>query len=376
MKKTLCCLLATAWLAGCSMKEDGLAPADVSAAPAAAGTGGQAGVLTAGEWSDLRNWPFWQSVLKRQEWATFPKEWQLYPSQRYTITLTTPTGQPLAGARVALSGAPGVNEAVTDRLGRAVLFPALFQPGAIGAPLPVQVSYQGQTFAPAPLAATEYEATRTVAAAPVPATAVDIMFVVDATGSMGDEISYLKTELRDVVNRVQARVPAADLRLASVFYRDHGDDYLTRAQPFTPNVNQLMTFVQAQDAGGGGDFPEAVDEALTTALQQAWSSEARCRLLFLILDAPPHPEAVARIQALTRAAASQGIRLIPVTASGIDTSTEFLMRTLALSTNGTYVFITNHSGIGNAHLEPTVGAYQVEYLNNLLVRLITEHSQL
>ena len=239
----------------------------------------------------------------------------------------------------------------------------------------MHVDYQGQSFTPAPVQHTEHAATRAVAASPAPATPVDIMFVVDATGSMGDEISYLKTELRDVVTRAQAQVPSADLRLASVFYRDQGDEYLTRVQPFTQDVNQLLSFVQAQNAGGGGDFPEAVDEALNAALQQQWSTEARCRLLFLVLDAPPHDEARTRIQALTRQAARQGIRLIPITASGIDTSTEFLMRSLALSTNGTYVFITNHSGIGDAHLEASVGTYQVEFLNNLMVRLITEYSR-
>ncbi len=51
------------------------------------------------------------------------------------------------------------------------------------------------------------------------------------------------------------------------------------------------------------------------------------------------------------------------------------MRFMAISTNGTYVFITNDSGIGNEHLEPTVGEYQVEYLNDLLVRLINKYSE-
>ncbi len=48
------------------------------------------------------------------------------------------------------------------------------------------------------------------------------------------------------------------------------------------------------------------------------------------------------------------------------------MRLFAISTNGTYIFITNHSSIGNDHLEATVGPYEVEYLNNLMVRLLNE----
>jgi len=383
MKKLLPWLLALPLFYGCGRSGMGdVSPAstrDAFSPGPGPGNTGQAGVITAGEWSDLRNWSFWQQVLQRPNWAPLPAQWQFFSTARYTLTLTSTTGQPLAGARVTLGPAAtaeaGVTAAVTDRLGRAELFPSLFQAGAPTAPLDVRVDYQGQTLTPAPVQPAEHDATRVLAVAPVVATPVDIMFVVDATGSMGDEISYLKNELRDVVTRAQAQVPSADLRLASVFYRDRGDDYLTRVQPFTQDVNQLLAFVQGQDAGGGGDFPEAVDEALSVALQQQWSTEARCRLLFLVLDAPPHDDARARIQALTRQAARQGIRLIPVTASGIDTSTEFLMRSLALSTNGTYVFITNHSGIGDTHLEATVGPYQVEFLNNLLVRLIGEYSR-
>ena len=51
------------------------------------------------------------------------------------------------------------------------------------------------------------------------------------------------------------------------------------------------------------------------------------------------------------------------------------MRFMAISTNGTYVFITSDSGIGNPHLEPTVGEYEVEFLNDLLVRLINKYSE-
>lgn len=74
-------------------------------------------------------------------------------------------------------------------------------------------------------------------------------------------------------------------------------------------------------------------------------------------------------------AAEKGIKIISVTASGIDKETEFLMRFISISTNGTYVFITDHSGIGESHLEPTVGQYQVEYLNDLMVRLINKYAQ-
>lgn len=51
------------------------------------------------------------------------------------------------------------------------------------------------------------------------------------------------------------------------------------------------------------------------------------------------------------------------------------MRFLAISTNGTYVFVTDDSGVGNPHLKPSVGQYEVEFLNDLMVRLINEYSE-
>ena len=59
------------------------------------------------------------------------------------------------------------------------------------------------------------------------------------------------------------------------------------------------------------------------------------------------------------AAARRGIRILPVVSSGADTETEFLMRTAAAVTGGAYVFLTDDSGIGYSHLEPTIGDYDV-----------------
>ena len=51
------------------------------------------------------------------------------------------------------------------------------------------------------------------------------------------------------------------------------------------------------------------------------------------------------------------------------------MRNFSIATNGTYVFITNDSSVGNEHLEPSVGEYEVEYLKDLMVRLIKKYSE-
>jgi hypothetical protein len=201
--------------------------------------------------------------------------------------------------------------------------------------------------------------------------------VVDATGSMGDEIQYLQAELGDVIARVKDSLASSTIRLGSVFYRDAGDEYVTRTSNFSANIGQTVDFIRRQQADGGGDFPEAVDQALAVAVNElAWSAQAKARLLFLILDAPPHenPEVLASLQRSIRQAAAQGIRVVPITASGIDKSTEYLMRSMALATNGTYVFLTDDSGVGGAHIKPTTDQFDVQLLNTLLVKLIAKYA--
>jgi hypothetical protein len=208
---------------------------------------------------------------------------------------------------------------------------------------------------------------------------VEIMFVVDATGSMGDEIKYLKAEVQDVISRISQLDDKKEVRSGAIFYRDHTDQYLSRRKELSTDVSSLNTFIHEQTANGGGDFPEALDialEELTTSIN--WSAEAITKIAFLILDAPPHENSVSvqRINESVIRAAEQGIRLIPVTGSGINKSTEYLMKALSISTNGTYLYLTDDSGIGNKHLEASNDKSEVEFLNDLMVRVVEEMIEL
>ena len=109
----------------------------------------------------------------------------------------------------------------------------------------------------------------------------------------------------------------------------------------------------------------------------SWDSSARTRLAFLILDAPAHHETdvIRSLQQSVQACAQRGIRLIPVSASGVDKNTEFMLRFYAIVTGGTYVFLTNDSGVGLPHIQATVGDYEVEQLNSLIIRLINHYTE-
>ncbi|MEL7426564.1 MAG: carboxypeptidase-like regulatory domain-containing protein [Bacteroidota bacterium] len=342
----------------------------------------KAGQLTAGEVNDFSKWEMW-SDISQEDLAMHRGTWKQYADHRYTLQLTTPEGSAVINATATLKDGQGnaLWQARTDAQGRAELWAHYFREVATAANgLSIEVEY-GRKKVSIPNAKPFRAGInfQTLGVDCREDAVVDVAFVVDATGSMGDEISYLQAELLDVIGRVKEGLPGVDLEMGSVFYRDEGEEYLTRLQPFTASATEAMKFMEQQQAMGGGDYPEAVEVAMESALDSLpWRDDASTRLLFLVLDAPPHQaeENIKRMQVAVTKAAMRGIQIIPVSCSGVDKSTEYLLRSMALATNGTYTFVTDHSGIGNAHIEPSTDSYEVEYLNDVLARLIIERSQL
>lgn len=331
------------------------------------------GTLTAGEWSDLENWDFWNELLSNQEYYEDVNRWGLKEIERYGFLVTDDQDRPVANAEISLIiDQVEVWKNKTDSKGKASLWSdldlgdarAIFRIGNVEEELMGVVKHEDGI--------NELQLNTTIANPRV----MDIYFAVDCTGSMTDEIDYLKAELIHVIEQIRLNNAGLEMRFGSVFYRDEGDDYVTRDFDFTTDEGSLIDFIKDQQAMGGGDFPEAVHSALNVAItQNNWNQDASSRILFLLLDAPPHytQEVISDLEDNLIKAAEDGIKIIPITASGIDKSTEFLMRSFAILTNGTYVFITDDSGVGGDHLEPTIGDYEVEKLNDLLIRLVGEN---
>lgn len=373
------CFLLTFFFSSCTKSDLGGSASEAKIADGGAavgnGRGSQtAGVLTAGEWNDFNNWDFWKNLMANDTFKTFQSRWGFYANEKWAFTIKGAIDQPVPDATVTIQSNGAVLwQGKTNRFGILQILPGILSSSATTG-MQYTVASNNQLYASGTLNTTDRNIYVSLPININAATNVDLMFVVDATGSMTDEINYLKTELLDVLNRADNQVPGT-MRYASVFYRDFGDAYVTRAIDFTSTKSTVVDFVKNQNADGGGDFPEAVEEALKTAMQQNWSTNARARILFLILDAPVHDDQqkLSLLKEQVKLAASKGIMLIPVSASGIDKASEFLFRFMAQATNGTYTFLTNHSGIGGAHITPTIGNYQVEFLNNLMVRLITKY---
>jgi hypothetical protein len=294
------------------------------------------------------------------------------------VLLKSKEGAPLANARVKLSDGTGsIWEAVTDNTGKAELWYGMWKGSGAGSDLTASVEYGSQRMSiPALKPFGKGLNMLNTSMSCMNSGKLDVAFLIDATGSMGDEISYLQAELRDILKMVKDSMPAMDVQTAALFYRDHGDEYVTRTSDLSPDFAKTESFIAANGAGGGGDGPEAVEAALEEGLKFKWRADATARLAFLVLDAPPHSDeaTVKRMQELTAMYAARGIRLIPIVCSGSDKSTEYLMRSMALATNGTYLFLTDHSRIGGRHTAPTTDKYDVEYLNGLIYRVIYQCS--
>lgn len=342
------------------------------------GSGGsgqtQPGVITAGRWRDADNWDFWKNLLATSEYKDMDEYWSFYPTNRISVLVESKEGTPIADATLSLrKNETVVWTARTDNSGTAELWIDLYTKDS-QASISEYKLVVNDVVVLQNLKLSEDGVNKAVLDNAPSVSNIDIAFVVDATGSMGDELEYLKTELQDVLDKININ-NQNDIRTSSVFYRDEGDSYVTRLSPFsTPSTT--ISFIGKQSAAGGGDFPEAVHSALNDAIEKlAWEDKARARLMFFLLDAPPHykTQVVQSIQADIEKAAAMGIRVIPIVASGIDKKTEFLMRFWALTTDATYVFITDDSGVGGSHLEPTIGKYDVEKLNEMLIEIINSY---
>ena len=336
-----------------------------------------AGKLTAGEVNDFAKWYFWPRVIDESH-KSYISDWRLAPRHRYTVQLRSKTdGAPIASRAVSLLDHSGntLFQAVTDNTGKAELWYQLVSNNLCGKHAGLKIRVDDKT-----IDAKDWsEGLNTIVLDEEcnHSDDVDVVFVFDVTGSMGDELRYLQEEMKDVISRAKDATGGLNIRTGAVVYRDHGDEYITRISRLTSDIKTTQAFIDKQEANGGGDYPEAVPEALMAALNSSgWDANARARIAFLILDAPCHKDSatLALLHDQILNAAAVGVRIVPVVCSGLDKSGELLLRAMALATNGTSFFLTDDSGIGHSHLKPATDSLKVEHLNDMLVRTIVEFS--
>jgi len=211
---------------------------------------------------------------------------------------------------------------------------------------------------------------RLPAASGHPVRRLDLALVIDTTGSMSDELEYLKVEIDSIARSVRQMFPDVQQRYALVVYRDQGDQYVTRTFDFTSSIEEFSSTLAQQHASGGGDYPEAVHLALQQTERLSWQGEGTARVVFLVADAPPHEEFFRQTFQAVSELRRKTVRVYPVGGSGVAEQAEFIFRAAAFLTQGQYLFLTDHSGVGNPHAVPNVPDFQVERLDRLMLRMI------
>ncbi len=327
------------------------------------------GILTAGSFDDHLNPDAFRRFLDTSRQLDDAQSQAPVVEHYATIVVANTQGQPIAFATLQVQAQGKTLPLVTGTDGR-----ALFVPNRDGfAPegeFKVRAEKNGATTTETfDLATPSWALDVDTSTALVQA--MDLAFVVDATGSMGDELEFLKAETTAIVNEIQSRDQSVDLRFGLIVYRDEGDEYVTRGYGFA-GLTEFLQFLDQQSAGGGGDYPEAMHTALQEAAAQLpWRNGPVSRMLFLMADAPPHDNKIAPSIEAFDALRHQGVRVYPIAASGVADLAEYVMRTGSFLTLGRYLFLTDDSAVGHAHAEPRVPCYDVELLKNLMVRMIT-----
>lgn len=261
-------------------------------------------------------------------------------AERYLLEVTDASGHPVHDAEVAVQR-PGLAQplmwARTDTAGRVWLHPRAFMPAGSDDERRLGVAVRkGTMHGRALLTRGQPQAVqvRLGAVAPQPVR-LDLVFLIDATGSMGDEIAKLKASMRTMAQRIAQLPGQPDICWGLVSYRDRGDAYLTRRHDFTDDLGAFQQQLANVQARGGGDTPEALNEALYEAVHgMSWRQQA-ARMVVLVADAPPHldyggPQYDHHMQV----ALAKGIKLFAIGASGLDPAGEYIYRQMAQYTAG------------------------------------------
>ncbi len=334
------------------------------------------------------------SVDDNAEWDEYLRYRQLFDASgvaadrvvvegRQVLTVLDGSGQPVIGARIEVRDGSGATVASlrTYADGRALFHPTTtVDPTSQQRPRYTATVTKGDASEVVELSAEtrSYEVRLDVAPADAQV-ALDVVFLVDTTGSMGDEIDRLKANIASMADKIAALPAAPDVRYGMTLYRDAGDLFVTRTFDLTADQGAFAEALEAVQADGGGDTPEDLDAGLRDAVdKQSWRGDDAVKLVFLVADAPPHigDDPATSYATTVVDAASRGIKILPIGASGLDASGEYVMRQLAQITLGRFVFLTY--GVDGASpgestpMNVERDRYSVLPLDELVVQLVAD----
>jgi Mg-chelatase subunit ChlD len=183
---------------------------------------------------------------------------------------------------------------------------------------------------------------------PDPRPKVEVAFVLDSTGSMGGLIEGAKEKIWSIANSIIARDPKPEVRIGLLSYRDRGDEYITRKHDLSGDIDTVFSNLRQFQAGGGGDSPESVNQALHEAVTlMSWSKDKdTTRIIFLVGDCPPHMDYQddVKYHESCKNAAKAGI-IINTVQCGSHSDTTPIWKEIAKLAEGTYIALGQTGGM-------------------------------
>jgi len=302
-------------------------------------------------------------------------------SERLTIRVLDAAGKPVANARVSVQAdGKKLASGQTYSDGGYRFYPAAFgtqattfelraESGRLSArlsarrdgPRIVELKLQGPRVVPEPLP-------------------LDVLFVMDTTGSMGEEIQRLKSTIEIIYANLEELKPRPRVRFGLVLYKDRGDEYITETTPFTGDLEAFQASLDPVEASGGGDGPEDLESALDDAVNAMDWNKDGLRLAFVVTDAEAHLDYnrdYTYISAATDARA-RAIKLYTIGTGGLPIEGEYLLRQVSQLTDARYIFLTygedgESAGGAEGSVSHHTGAnFQTDKLEAIIIRFVKE----
>ncbi len=178
---------------------------------------------------------------------------------------------------------------------------------------------------------------------------IDVVFVLDTTGSMSGLIEGAKAKIWSIANQIASAKPRPQVRMGLVAYRDVGDEYVTKITSLTDDLDAVYADLMKFAAGGGGDTPESVNQALNEAVTKFdWqpTGDQYLKLIYLVGDCPPHMDYPQDVKYLDscKLAATAGITINTVQCGGHAETTP-IWQEIARSAEGEFLQIDQSGGM-------------------------------
>lgn len=177
---------------------------------------------------------------------------------------------------------------------------------------------------------------------------LEMVFVLDTTGSMGGLLDGAKQRIWGIINDVMQKPSKPRVRVGLVAYRDLGDEYVTRILPITEDLDKVYTTLMDYRADGGGDTPENVRKAMADGVRNSgWSSAKKnlAQIVFLVGDAPPQNYRQEPDVLVTTAEAVRKNMIVNTIQCGTLDGTKEVWQSIALRGEGKYFAIAQDGGV-------------------------------